>query len=90
MIKYEFYWKNVLLGHLYIRDGQHRFAPIAEAVDQVRQGCPLPWEVERGYEWGKPIPFFKERIENATRFGMEKCIRYHTDLFTMLMVSEQP
>ena len=41
-----------------------------------------------GYPWGKPIPFFKERIDNATRFGMEKCIRYHTDLFLMRMVSD--
>lgn len=86
MIKYEFYWKNVLLGHLYIRDGQHRFVPIAETVDQVRQRCPLPWEVVRGREWGKKIPFFQERIENATRFGKEKLIRYHTDEYVMRMV----
>ena len=89
MVVYEFYYKDILLGHLYIRDGQHCFVPIAENVDQAKQRYPLPWQVERGYEWGKPIPFFKERIENATRFGMEKCIRYHTDLFMMRMVTEE-
>ena len=88
MVIYEFYCDDILLGHLYIRDGQHCYVQIEETVDQVQRTYPLPVEVIRGYEWGKPIPFFQERIENATRFGMEKCIRYHTDLFMMRMVSE--
>lgn len=86
MIVYEFYCKEILLGHLYIRDGQHRYIPIAENVEQVKREYPLDMVMIRGCEWRKPIPFFQERIENATRFGMEKCIRYHTDLFMMRMV----
>lgn len=88
MVVYEFYYKKILLGHLYIRDGQHRYVPIAENVDQVKRECPLPMVTIRGCEWGRPIPFFQERIENATRFGMEKDIRYHTDLFRMRMVQK--
>lgn len=88
MVVYEFYYRDTLLGHLYIRDGQHRYVPIAEAVAQVKHTCPLDVVMIRGCEWRKPIPFFYERIENATRFGKEKLIRYHTDLFTMRMVEE--
>lgn len=86
MIKYEFYWKNVLLGHLYIRNKQHCFVPIPENISKMEKKVPLPWEVVRGREWGKKIPFFQERIENATRFGKEKLIRYHTDEYVMRMV----
>lgn len=88
MIKYEFYYQDVLLGYLEICDGQHRFLPVEEAVAKISREVPLIPEVQHGRDWGKPIPFFKERIENATRFGMEKCIRYHTDLFMMRMVLE--
>ena len=88
MIKYEFYFKDVLLGHLYIRDGQHRYVPVAENVQNVQHHVPLTREMICGREWGSPIPFFQERIENAKRFGMETCIRYHTDQFTMQMILE--
>lgn len=88
MIQYAVFYKDILLGHLYIRDGQHSYVPHDVHVQQVQREVPLPWEMIRGRDWGKPIPFFQERIENAARFGMETCIRYHTDLFLMRMVSE--
>ena len=88
MVVYEFYYKDILIGHLQIENGLHHYIPIAEAVQPLRERVPLLREMVEGYPWGKPIPFFKERIENATRFGMEKCIRYHTDLFLMRMISE--
>lgn len=86
MIEYEVYYRDTLLGHLYIRDGQHRYVPIKEAVEEVRHRVPLTVEMIRGYQWGKPIPFFHERIENAKRFGAEACISRQTDYFVMKMV----
>ena len=88
MVKYAFYDEDVLLGHLYIKDGQHCYEPVPEAVQALQKKVPLTREMVQGYPWGKPIPFFHERIENAKRFGKEKLIRYHTDLFAMRMVSE--
>ncbi len=75
-----------MLGFLLIRDGLHRYIPEAEGVKKARELVPLTREMQAGRDWGKPIPFFQERIENARRFGMEKYIRYHTDLFTMRML----
>ena len=89
MIQYEVFCEDILLGRLEIREGQHRYVPCAENVEQVQRRVPLPWEMVRGRDWGKPIPFFQERIENARRFGTEKRIRYHTDLFDMRMVAEE-
>lgn len=86
VVTYAFYYKDVLLGYLEIREGKHRYTPITENVRRVEREVPLIREVIRGYDWGTPIPFFQERIRNAARFGKEKCIRYHTDLFTMIMV----
>lgn len=86
MVTYAFYYKDILLGHLEIWEGKHRYTPITENVRRVEREVPLIREVIQGYDWGKPIPFFQERIRNATRFGKEKCIRYHTDLYTMRMV----
>lgn len=86
MIEYEVYYRETLLGHLYIRDGQHCYVPAPEAVEQLRHKVPLLREMIRGYRWGEPIPFFKERIENAKRFGMEAYIYRHTDDFVMKMV----
>lgn len=88
MIIYEFYCRDVLLGHLYIQNKQHRYIPIPENVGEMEKKYPLDRVMIHGYEWGKPIPFFQERIENATRFGKEKLIRYQTDEFLMRMIEE--
>ena len=88
MVIYEVSYDDVLLGHLYIKDRQHHYVPIPEAAEDLRHKVPLIREMIHGYPWGKPIPFFQERIENATRFGKERLIRYHTDLFAMRMISD--
>lgn len=86
MTKYEVSYRDTLLGHLYIQNGQHCYIPIAQAVEEIRRKAPLPWEMVQGYPWGKPIPFFQERIESAKRFGMEAYICRQTDYFVMKMV----
>lgn len=86
MIRYAFYYEDILLGFLHIRDGLYCYIPEAEGVKKVWDHVPLTREMLDGRDWGKPIPFFQERIENAQRFGIEKCIRYHTDLFVMRML----
>ena len=86
MTVYEFYCDEVLIGHLQIRDGQHCYIPMDENVKKLVNRIPLDRVMIQGQDWGRPIPFFKERIENAKRFGMEKRIFYHTDLFLMRMV----
>lgn len=86
MIRYAFYYEDILLGFLQIQDGLYCYIPEAEGMKKAREHVPLTHEMLVGRDWGKPIPFFQERIENAQRFGQEKCIRYHTDLFVMKML----
>lgn len=83
MITYEVYCRDILLGILSIREGQHRFDPVPENVRKLENVVPLLVEIARGRDWGKPIPFFYTRIENAKRFGTEALIRSHTDDFIM-------
>lgn len=88
MTEYEVYQKDVLIGILQIENGLYRYLPVFEAVQALQDKVPLTSEMIRGYPWGKPIPFFKERIENAARFGEKACIRYHTDAFVIRLVTE--
>ena len=49
MIIYEFYCRDVLLGHLYIQNKQHRYIPIPENVSEMEKKYPLDRVMIHGY-----------------------------------------
>ena len=89
VVKYEIRYRDTLIGWLFIRNGLHRYVPDPEGVAQVRKIAPLSRVMTEGCEWGRPIPFFQERIVAATRFGRERFISMQTDYFVMRMTEEE-
>ena len=86
-MKYEIYFKNTLIGVLEVNiDGQHKYTPNKEGVEIAQTGVSLSHEMQVESDWREPIPFFKNRIENAKRFSDGKIIGYHTDSFKMIHV----
>ena len=88
MAVYEFYYKDILLGHLYIRAGQHQYIPVADAVRGMEHKVFLLREMSEYYHWGKPIRFFDRMIQNSKSIGREKEIYSHNNNYRMRMVSE--
>ena len=81
---YQVFYKDVEIGLLEVNEqGQHRYVVNSEAVNKIKDEVPLIPEMLNGTEWGEPIPFFKERLENGSRFDLT-VIQYHTDFFRMV------
>ena len=88
MVIYEVYYRDMLIGRLYISEGRHRYVPNAENAERIAREVPIRPELIRGTEWGPPIPFFEQRILNHRRFGREKLISEHTNHYVMKMITE--
>lgn len=86
-MKYEIYCKNTLIGVLEVRDdGQHKYTPDKKGVEVAMKEVSLSHEMLTESDWREPIPFFQNRIDNATRFSDGKIIGYHTDPFKMIRI----
>lgn len=86
-MKYEIYCKSTLIGVLEVNcDGQHKYTPNKEGVEIAKKEVSLSHEMQVESDWREPIPFFKNRIENAKRFSDGEIIGYHTDQFKMIRI----
>lgn len=89
MEKYEIFFKNnILLGVLFINNGLYKYIPEEKNTEKISEEVSLTNEMLTGTDWVEPIPFFKNRIENAKRFSLEDDIRTQKDCFRMVKVSE--
>ena len=88
MVRYAIYCKEIQIGILEIQNGLYRYTPDFENVDKVKNEIHLIYDMLHKSDWQKPIPFFEERICNASRFGREDDIWYHTDCFRMKIIKE--
>ncbi len=87
MIAYRIFYWGLEIGLLEINEqGQHRYTPIPETTRQVSL-APFR-ELETGQDWGRPIPLFQNRINDARRFHAERDITRVTDHFRMLIVED--
>lgn len=88
MEKYEIFYNDIKIGVLEINEKeQYKYTPVTEGVEKVKDDISLIHEMLEESEWREPIPFFKNRIENAKRFGKEKDISTHTDNFRMVRLN---
>ena len=88
IVKFLIYCKDIEIGLLEVNEkGQHKYTPNEEGVARVKDEIHLIHEMLKKSDWRNPIPFFEERIENASRFSLD-VISYHTDSFKMVKVSE--
>lgn len=82
-MKYKIFYDTTEIGVLEINtDGKYRYTPNMEGVEEVKDKISLSNELQIKSEWRDPIPFFKERLDNASGFQSD-VIAYHTDRFVM-------
>jgi hypothetical protein len=83
-LKFRVFYKEIEIGLLEVNENkQHRYTANSEAVQKIKDEVQLIPEMLQSNDWRKPIPFFEERIMNASRFDLQ-VIQYHTDLFRMI------
>lgn len=90
-MRYKVLYADTVIGILEISSetGQHKYTPDVAGVEKVKNRVSLTHEMLVGTEnWTDPIPFFKNRIENAKRFSHENDISTHTDMFRMVQEAE--
>ncbi len=82
-MKYRVFYDQIEIGVLEINsEGMHRYTPNMEGVEEVKNRVSLSYDLMEKSEWRDPIPFFKERLDNASGFQCD-VIAYHTDRFVM-------
>lgn len=83
-MKYKIFYDKIEIGVLEINtDGKYRYTPNEKGLEEVKDKISLSNELQVESDWRDPIPFFKERLDNASGFQRE-IIAYHTDLFKMV------
>ncbi len=81
------FFKEIKIGTLQIdKKGQHKYIPDFKGVEKVKHEASLIHEMLEETDWREPIPFFKNRIDNASRLGNLDEIKYQTDFFKMVRV----
>ena len=84
-MNYTIFYKETKIGVLEINEnGEHRYTPDIKGVESVKNEVMLMHDMLEKTDWREPIPFFKNRIENAKRFSNESEITSHTDCFRMV------
>lgn len=83
-MKYKVFYDTTEIGVLEINSkGKHRYTPNEAGLEEVKNKISLSNELQVESDWRDPIPFFKERLDNASGFQCD-VIAYHTDLFRLL------
>ena len=82
-MKYKIFYGPIEIGVLEINtDGKYRYTPNEKGLEEVKDKISLSNELQVKSDWRDPIPFFKERLDNASGFQCD-IIAYHTDRFIM-------
>lgn len=79
MIKYKVYYKDQCIGRLYINeDDQYKYVADEKKIEEVEknQNVCIYADARNTRDWGEPIAFFDNRIENCKRFGMVDKVKY--------------
>lgn len=85
-MKYFIFYEEEKIGILEIDEntGKYRYTKEEGATEKVKQIISLPVEMLESTGWVDPIPIFKNKIDNAKRFGKEANIESFIDPFRMV------
>ncbi len=90
MEKYEIFYKDILIGILFVNDEyKYCYEPNKNGVEEIKDTACLLKVMENGTNgiFGEPIPFFQERLRYMKLWNLD-VIRYHTDYFTVKKIKE--
>lgn len=87
-MKYNVFLKDIKIGSLEINEetGLYKYTVDKDATNELIDIISIPVEMTKNTNWIKPIPFFKNKIDNAKRFGREDNIGSFTDPFRLVKV----
>lgn len=84
MTNYEVYWKDQCIGVLTVDGAHHKYVPNVEIIEKLKGEAFIVAEAMNEHE-GRPIPFFKQMIDNCSRFeGRE--VAYHNNNYCLKKV----
>lgn len=88
MKKYNFFWKEILVGYLFINENNNYiFLEDKEGKERAANAGMLTYIFPKEQkEWGAAIPFFEGRISRACN---SEVIKYHTDEFKLEKKEDQ-
>lgn len=84
MINYEVYWKDQCIGSLAVEGDWHKYVPNVEIIEKLKGTAFIVAEAMNEHE-GKPIQFFKQMIENCSRFE-GRSLSYHNNNYCLKKV----
>ena len=87
MKHYRVCWKEQLIGDLFIKDDLYKYVPNIEGIHKIEDQAFLLREVVELRDWGEPISFFQQMIENCERFE-GRGIYYQNNNYSMKEVTE--
>ena len=87
-MKYDIFVKDIKIGSLEINEetGLYKYTVDKYNTDKLKDIIAIHVEMTKNSRWIKPIPFFKNKIDNAKRFGREDNIGSFTDPFRLVKV----
>ena len=84
-MKYKVFYQKTKIGVLEINEkNQYKYTPDVKGTQKVKKSIEIFYEMLVASDWRDPIPFFQNRISDATRFSQEKDIKNQTDPFRMI------
>lgn len=86
MDKYDVFYRDLLIGRLLVKGKQHKYEVEKTSIERLEGKVPIDPVLLETRDWGEPIPFFKTRLQNASRFDNQE-IGYQTDNYKILKVS---
>lgn len=81
MTNYSVYWKDQQVGTLTVEGEWHKYVPKMATIEKLKEKAFLVAEVMKEHE-GKPIQFFKQLIENCSRFE-GRSMEYHNNNYCL-------
>ena len=84
-MQYKVFYQKTKIGVLEINEkNQYKYTPDVKGTQKVKKSIEIFYEMLVASDWRDPIPFFQNRISDATRFSQEKDIKNQTDPFRMI------
>jgi len=82
-------WKEDIIGTLYIKGNQHKYVPDKKAIQNLEGKAFIFTELTKPQDWGKPIPFLQQMIDNCIRFPEGGWIGYQTSHFSLELLKDK-
>ena len=79
MVKYNVFYREYHIGNLYINeDNQYKYVVDEKNIEEAenKENVCIVADVRKTRDWGEPIAFFDNRIENCKRFGQVDMVKY--------------